>query len=70
MVCESHSERGSAQNRKAGLFTEEPGTVAMTGLPWIMVPAILVPLYLFIHFAIAAKVRSLRPLTHAAAMAR
>jgi len=30
----------------------------------------LVPLYLLIHLAIAAKVRSLRPATHALAMAR
>lgn len=52
------------------VFTEDPGTVAMTGLPWIMVPAILVPLFLFIHFVILAKVRSLRPLTRAVAMAR
>lgn len=52
------------------VFTEEPGTLAMTGLPWIMVPAILVPLFLFIHFVIRAKVRSRRPLTRAMAMAR
>jgi len=60
----------SAPGTPFRVFTQEPGTVAMTGLPWIMVPAILVPLYLFIHFAIAAKVRSLRPLTQAVAMAR
>jgi hypothetical protein len=52
------------------VFTEAPGTDAMTGLPWIMVPSILVPLFLFIHFVIRARVRSLRPLKHAVAMAR
>jgi hypothetical protein len=60
----------SAPGTPLRVFTEGPGTMAMTGLPWIMVPAILVPLYLLIHLAIAAKVRSLRPTTHAVAMAR
>ena len=36
-------------------FTEWPGTLAMTALPWVMVPAMLVPLYLLIHLTIAAK---------------
>jgi hypothetical protein len=40
------------------VFTEGPGTGAMGYLPWIMVPAMLVPLYLLLHFTIAAKLRS------------
>jgi hypothetical protein len=60
----------SAPGTPFQVFTEAPGTEAMTGLPWIMVPAVLVPLFLFIHFVIRARARSLRPLTHAVAMAR
>jgi hypothetical protein len=53
------------------VFTEGPGTLAMGVLPWIMVPALFVPLYLLIHLVIAAKLRSWQPTTAAAvAMAR
>ncbi|MGH7322585.1 MAG: hypothetical protein ACRELA_23600 [Candidatus Rokuibacteriota bacterium] len=53
----------SAPNTPFRVFTEGPGTLAMTALPWIMVPAILVPLYLLVHFTIAVKLRSLPPVT-------
>lgn len=60
----------SAPGTPFRLFTEGPGTLAMTALPWIMVPAMLVPLYLLIHLTIAVKLRLLQPTTHAVAMAR
>jgi hypothetical protein len=52
------------------VFTEGQGTLAMTGLPWVMVPALLVPFYFLIHFVIAAKLKALQPATGAMAMAR
>lgn len=39
------------------VFTQEPGTVLMTTLPWAMVPGLLVPIYLLIHFSIAVRLR-------------
>jgi hypothetical protein len=51
------------------VFTEGPGTQAMFSVPWVFVPAMLVPIFLFVHFAIAAKLRSLARTTHAVAMA-
>jgi hypothetical protein len=51
-------------------FPDGPGTLAMTALPWIMVPAMRVPLYLLIHFTIAARVRSSATATYEVAMAR
>jgi hypothetical protein len=42
---------------------------AMTTVPWVFVPAMLVPLFLLIHFTIAAKLRSLPRTSHAVAMA-
>ena len=45
----------SAPGAPFRVFTEGPGTLAMTTLPWIFIPAMLVPLYLLIHLAIAVK---------------
>ncbi|MGB6087921.1 MAG: hypothetical protein WBG26_00375, partial [Candidatus Binataceae bacterium] len=59
----------SAPGTPFRLFFEAPGTLAMSGFPWVMVPSLLVPLYLVIHLAIAAKLRSSPPITHAAVMA-
>jgi len=42
------------------VFTEGPGVAAMRFLPYIFVPAMLVPLYLLFHFTIAVKLRDLR----------
>jgi hypothetical protein len=50
----------SAPGTPFRIFTEGPGTSAMATLPWVMVPAMLVPLYFFIHFAIAVKLRKSR----------
>lgn len=59
----------SAQGTPFRVFTEGPGTLAMTALPWIMVPSMLVPLYLLIHFTIAVKLRSLHRVTQVVATA-
>jgi hypothetical protein len=40
------------------IFTEGPGTLVMTTVPGILVPGMVVPIYLFVHFAIAAKLRT------------
>ena len=57
----------SAPGTPLRVFTEGPGTAAMGELPWIMVPALLVPIYLLIHLAIATKLRSAHRLAAAAA---
>jgi hypothetical protein len=49
----------SAPGTPLRIFTEGPGTLAMTHLPWIMIPTMLVPIYLLIHLTIAAKLRAL-----------
>jgi uncharacterized membrane protein len=56
----------SASGTPFRVFTEEPGTTAMTQLPWIMVPSMLVPIYLLVHLTIAMKLRSSPRLTRAA----
>lgn len=60
----------SAPGTPLRVFTEGPGASAMTALPWIMIPAVFVPLYLLIHLTIAVRLRSLQPGTRAVAMAR
>lgn len=41
-------------------FTEEPGTQLLTELPWEMIPAMPMPIYLIIHLTIAANLLSRR----------
>ena len=55
----------SAPGTPFRVFTDGPGTLAMTELPWIMVPAMLVPLYLLIHLALATKLQSSRRMIRA-----
>ncbi len=55
----------SAPGTPIRVFTEGPGTLAMTTLPWAIVPAMLVPIYLLIHFVIAMKLRSSAHVGHA-----
>jgi hypothetical protein len=50
-------------------FMEGPGTQAMTVLPWIFVPALLVPLDLLIHFVIAVRIREERRMAGTLAIA-
>jgi hypothetical protein len=59
----------SAPGTPFRVFTEGPGTQAMTTLPWAFVPAMIVPLFLLIHVTIAAKLRPLRHTTEAATFA-
>jgi hypothetical protein len=59
----------SAPGTPFRVFTAGPGTVAMTAVPWIMVPALLVPLYLLIHLTVAAKLRSLQRTPQVVALA-
>jgi hypothetical protein len=54
----------SAPGTPLRIFTEGPGTAAMVTLPWVMVPAMLVPLYFFIHFTVAVKLRQSRQTAH------
>jgi hypothetical protein len=48
----------SAPGTPFQVFTAAPGTVAMSDVPWIIIPAILVPIFFLLHFIIAAKLRS------------
>jgi hypothetical protein len=59
----------SAPGTPFRVFTEGPGTLVMSTLRWAFVPSMLVPIYLFVHFAIAAKLRSLPLVAQATAVA-
>jgi hypothetical protein len=59
----------SAPGTPFRIFTEGPGTLAMTAAPWIMIPTMIVPVYLLIHLAIAVKLRAAPRPTGALAMA-
>jgi hypothetical protein len=48
----------SAPGTPFRVFTAGPGTLAMTTLPWVFVPAMLVPIFLLVHFAIASRLRT------------
>lgn len=48
----------SAPGTPFRVFTDGPGTQAMTTVPWVLVPAMLVPIFLLVHFAIATKLRT------------
>ena len=48
------------------IFTEGPGTLVMTTVPGILVPGMVVPIFLFVHFAIAAKLRTAAKVNHLA----
>ena len=48
----------SAPGTPFHVLTEPPGTLAMGALPWVTVPAILVPVYLITHLEIGARLRS------------
>ena len=42
----------SAEGSPIRLFFTEPSTILMTGLPWVLVPAFLVPLLMATHLAV------------------
>jgi uncharacterized membrane protein len=48
----------SAPGTPFRVFTQAPSTIAMGALPWVMIPAILVPLFLLMHLAIAIRLRA------------
>jgi hypothetical protein len=50
----------SAPGTPFRLFTEGPGTVVMTTVPWILAATFLVPLYLLTHFTIAVRLQRSR----------
>jgi len=50
----------SAPGTPYRVFTEGPGTVVLTTVPWILAATFLVPLYLLTHFTIAARLRRSR----------
>ena len=58
----------SAPGTPFRVFTDGPGTQAMTTLPWAFVPTMIVPLFLLIHITIAAKLRSLPRTSRVVAM--
>jgi len=47
----------SAPGTPFRVFSEGPGLQAMASLPWVFVPAMLVPIFLLVHLAIGAKLR-------------
>ena len=48
----------SAPGTPFRVFTEGPGTAAMGAFPWIIIPAMIVPILFLVHFTIAVKIRS------------
>ena len=52
------------------IFMDGQGTLVMTGLPWIMVPTLIVPFYFLIHATVATKLKALQPVRGEVAMAR
>jgi hypothetical protein len=48
----------SAPGTPFRVFTEGPGTQAMTAVPWVLIPAMLVPILFLVHVAIATKLRA------------
>jgi len=48
----------SVPNTSFRLFSEGPGTLVMGTLPWILVPAMLVPVDFLVHVVIMAKLRT------------
>jgi hypothetical protein len=48
----------SAPGTAFRIFTEGPGTLVMGTLPWIFVPAMLVPVDLLVHVVIIVRLKS------------
>lgn len=46
---------GSAPNSPVRFIFESPNSNAVASLPWVMIPAVLVPVYLLTHLAIFAQ---------------
>jgi len=56
----------SAPDAPFRVFTDGPGTLAMTTVPWVFVPAMLVPIFFLIHLAIATRLRTAAQAGHLA----
>ena len=52
---------GSAPGSPVRFIFENPNSVTVASLPWVLIPAVLVPLYLVSHLAIFARLAALRP---------
>ncbi|MFB3816965.1 MAG: hypothetical protein ACE147_04810 [Candidatus Methylomirabilales bacterium] len=50
----------SAPGTPFQLFAAGAGTTTMASLPWVIIPALLVPLFLLVHVAIAARLNALQ----------
>lgn len=59
----------SAPGTPFRVFTEGAGTQAIGTLPWTLIPAALVPLFLLIHVTIAVRLRSAQSAPRALAVA-
>jgi hypothetical protein len=55
----------SAPGTPFQVFTTAPGTIAMSNLPWTIIPTILVPILFLLHLTIAAKLGSAYRAGHA-----
>jgi hypothetical protein len=49
----------SAEGTPFQIFDEKPGTLALSTLPWIMIPTMLVPIFLLNHLLVHTKMRAL-----------
>jgi len=47
---------GSALNSPVRFIYETPNSGAVAALPWVLIPAVLVPVYLIAHLAVFAQV--------------
>jgi hypothetical protein len=58
----------SAQGAPWLVFTDSPGSLAITQLPWVLIPAMIVPIYFLIHFVIGVRLRKLARETRRASL--
>jgi hypothetical protein len=50
----------SANGAPWRVFTEGPGSHAITQLPWVFIPTMIVPVFLLIHFVVGKKLKAMR----------
>ncbi|TWT00690.1 hypothetical protein [Reyranella sp. CPCC 100927] len=60
----------SAPGTPFRVFTEGAGTQAIGTLPWTLIPAALVPLFLLVHVTIAVRLKSMQGAPHTLAAVR
>ncbi len=54
----------SAQGAPWRVFTGGPGSLAITQLPWVLIPTMIVPIYFLLHFVIGVRLPTLARETH------